>query len=154
MVTVSTFSEFEVFHNDLAGDNGACSDLHAGMVLPRGSVRVICDAQRIADYAGRPSFRGVADPRLPALAACLGERHDGAVRHAVSPERDSDPMVLAASGSATTATMPMPQLKVRCISCQAMAPWSWIQSKTGGRGQALVSMTARVSGGMTRGRFS
>ncbi len=63
---------------------------------------------------------------------------------AVSPERDSNAMAFAASGSATTATMPTPQLKVRCISRQAMASWPWVQSKTGGRGQARVDDGADV----------
>ena len=50
----------------------------------------------------------------------------------------------AASALSTQTTMPMPQLKVLYISASTTLPCCCSQSKTGGRAQAVVSMTARL----------
>jgi len=51
----------------------------------------------------------------------------------------------------TTTAMPMPQLKVLCISVSLMRPLDWIQSQTGARFQARASSRTPRPAGSTRG---
>jgi hypothetical protein len=74
-------------------------------------------------------------------------------RVTTSPSRASVSMTSSAWRSATTATMPTPQLKVRSISAWAIAPVRLSQPNTGGTSMAEVDL-GRHASGSTRGMFS
>src|SRR5207245_2609373 len=73
------------------------------------------------------------------------------MRNTVSPAPDGARTAASACSAATTTAIPMPQLNTRCISASATLPSCCSQSKTAGRGQEALSMTARVFYGRMRG---
>ena len=65
----------------------------------------------------------------------------------LSPARSSKSLTAPARASSVTAIMPIPQLKVRSISCSEISPICCNQPNTGGQGIAVRSISATLSVG-------
>jgi hypothetical protein len=76
------------------------------------------------------------------------------IAKARSPASINAASTASASPFAATATMPMPQLKVRSISASSRPPALASQPNTGGAVKLAISTRAATLSGSTRGMFS
>src|SRR5215469_549046 len=104
----------------------------------------------LAHYAGQVrSRRPLKLTALPPSAATTSPR-----RTTLSPCLANESIAAPALLLSSTATMPIPQLKVRSISCSAISPVAASHLNTGKTGTRSSATRTPSPGGSTRGIFS